>query len=314
MTPIIQNGLVPVYVDVNLKTYVANIDSIREAIGPRTKAIMMAHTLGNPFDLEEVTKLCEEHSIWLVEDACDALGGTYQSKKIGSFGDMSTLSFYPAHHITTGEGGAVLTNKPQLKPIIESFRDWGRDCWCPSGHDNTCFKRFSWKLGDLPEGYDHKYTYSHLGYNLKSGDIQAAIGLAQLEKLDFFVRKRRDNWKFLHAGLSDLQEFLELPKATDFSDPSWFGFALTLRDTRKNSRENLINFLNSRNIGTRLLFAGNLLKQPAFIGTPNRVIGPLRNTDLVMTNTFWVGVWPGMTNLMLEYIVDSFHEYFGGTR
>ena len=314
VTPIIQNGLVPVYVDVNLKTYVANIDSIREAIGPRTKAIMMAHTLGNPFDLEEVTKLCEEHSIWLVEDACDALGGTYQSKKIGSFGDMSTLSFYPAHHITTGEGGAVLTNKPQLKPIIESFRDWGRDCWCPSGHDNTCFKRFSWKLGDLPEGYDHKYTYSHLGYNLKSGDIQAAIGLAQLEKLDFFVRKRRDNWKFLHAGLSDLQEFLELPKATDFSDPSWFGFALTLRDTRKNSRENLINFLNSRNIGTRLLFAGNLLKQPAFIGTPNRVIGPLRNTDLVMTNTFWVGVWPGMTNLMLEYIVDSFHEYFGGTR
>jgi CDP-6-deoxy-D-xylo-4-hexulose-3-dehydrase len=312
VAPIIQNNLVPVYVDVNLKTYVANTDQISEAIGPKTKAIMMAHTLGNPFELDKVRKLCDENGLWLIEDNCDALGGTFAGKKLGSFGELATLSFYPAHHITTGEGGAVLTNKVALKRPIESFRDWGRDCWCASGCDNTCLKRYEWKLGDLPEGYDHKYTYSHLGYNLKSGDIQASIGAAQLERLDFFVEKRRSNWSYLKNKLRHLEEFISLPEATTNSDPSWFGFAITLNEGSPRSRDEVVKKLNQFNIGTRLLFGGNLLKQPAFQNTPRRIVSDLRNTDLVMKNTFWIGVWPGLTEEMLDFMIEALDETIRG--
>lgn len=310
VTPILQNNLTPVYVDIDMKTFVANSDALREAISPRTKAIMMAHTLGNPFNLDIVQQLAKEHDLWLIEDSCDALGGTYNSQTLGSFGDFSTFSFYPAHHITTGEGGAVLIKKIAHKVIVESLRDWGRDCWCAPGCDNTCLKRYEWQLGELPEGYDHKYTYSHLGYNLKSGDIQAAIGLAQLDRLDEFVTLRRRNWSYLNAGLSDLQEYLELPEATKNSDPSWFGFAITVKENSKYSRNDIVRKLNDRKIGTRLLFGGNLLRQPAFVGTPRRVVGQLSNTDNVMTNTFWIGVWPGLTIEMLDYIIEVIHEIF----
>ena len=308
VTPILQNGLMPVYVDIDLSTYVAIDSQIEEAISPKTKAIMMAHTLGNPFNLKLVSYLAEKHGLWLIEDSCDALGGTYDGLPIGSFGDLSTLSFYPAHHITTGEGGAVISKRAALKPIIESFRDWGRDCWCAPGCDNTCLKRYEWQLGELPEGYDHKYTYSHLGYNLKSGDIQAAIGLAQLERLDSFIDARRSNWNYLYKGLSDLQEFFLLPTPTDDSEPSWFGFALTVLESSKKSRNDIVKELDGRKIGTRLLFGGNLLRQPAFAGTPRRVIGDLRNSDVVMNQTFWVGVWPGLTKQMLDYVIESLHE------
>ena len=269
---------------------------------------MMAHTLGNPFNLKLVSDLVEKHGLWLIEDSCDALGGTYDGRPIGSFGDLSTLSFYPAHHITTGEGGAVISKRAALKPILESFRDWGRDCWCAPGCDNTCLKRYEWQLGELPEGYDHKYTYSHIGYNLKSGDIQAAIGLAQLERLDSFIEARRANWKYLYEGLSDLQDFIVLPTATENSEPSWFGFAITVLETSKKTRNEIVKELDSRKIGTRLLFAGNLLRQPAFAGTPRRVIGDLRNSDIVINQTFWVGVWPGLTENMLDYVIESLHE------
>jgi len=272
---------------------------------------MMAHTLGNPFDLDAVTNLAKEHGLWIVEDACDALGGTYNGQNLGSFGDISTFSFYPAHHITTGEGGAVLIKKIAHKVIVESIRDWGRDCWCPPGCDNTCLKRYEWQLGELPEGYDHKYTYSHLGYNLKSGDIQAAIGLAQLDRLDSFIDIRRRNWAYLYDGLKDLQEFFELPEATKNSDPSWFGFAITVKENGPISRNSLVEKLNEKNIGTRLLFGGNLLRQPAFKGTPRRVVGELKNTDLVMTNTFWIGVWPGLSIEMLDYVIEQLHEIIG---
>lgn len=308
VTPILQNNLTPVYVDIDLGTYVANIDAIGRAVSPKTKAIMMAHTLGNPFDLERINGLAKKHKLWVIEDSCDALGGTYLDQKIGSFGDISTFSFYPAHHITTGEGGAVTTKRASLKPIIESFRDWGRDCWCAPGCDNTCLKRFEWKLGELPEGYDHKYTYSHLGYNLKSGDIQAAIGLAQLAKIDNFVEVRRKNWEYLWNGLADLSDFLLLPQKTLNSDPSWFGFALTLKNSCKISRNELVEKLNDRKIGTRLLFGGNLLKQPAFINTPRRVVGELSNTDQVMLNTFWLGVWPGLTEEMLDFVIKTLRD------
>jgi CDP-6-deoxy-D-xylo-4-hexulose-3-dehydrase len=308
VTPILQNGLIPVYVDIDLSTYVAIDSQIEEAISPKTKAIMMAHTLGNPFNLKLVTDLADKHGLWLIEDSCDALGGIYDGRPIGSFGDLSTLSFYPAHHITTGEGGAVISKRAALKPIIESFRDWGRDCWCAPGCDNTCLKRYEWQLGELPEGYDHKYTYSHLGYNLKSGDIQAAIGLAQLERLDSFIKARRDNWKYLYEGLRDLQEILLLPTPTHNSEPSWFGFAITVLGPSKKSRNEIVKELDSRKIGTRLLFGGNLLRQPAFEGTPRRVIGDLKNSDVVMNQTFWIGVWPGLTNQMLDYVIDSLHE------
>jgi CDP-6-deoxy-D-xylo-4-hexulose-3-dehydrase len=311
VTPILQNNLVPVYVDIDIETYVANESQLEEAVSPRTKAIMMAHTLGNPFNLDLVEKLAKKYNLWVIEDSCDGLGGTYRDKNLGSFGDFSTFSFYPAHHITTGEGGAVLVKKAAHKVIVESLRDWGRDCWCAPGCDNTCLKRYEWKLGDLPEGYDHKYTYSHLGYNLKSGDVQAAIGLAQLERLDKFVEKRRSNWSYLYSHLKSLEEFLILPKPTKYSDPSWFGFALTVRKSSPYSRNDIVKFLNESKIGTRLLFGGNLLKQPAFIGTPRRVVGDLCNSDVVMNDTFWIGVWPGLSEKMLEYVVQVFYDFFG---
>lgn len=311
VTPILQNNLIPVYVDIDMKTYVANIDAMQAAITPKTKAIMMAHTLGNPFNLDIVQELAEKHNLWLIEDSCDALGGTYRGQKLGTFGDLSTFSFYPAHHITTGEGGAVLIKKIAHKVIVESIRDWGRDCWCPPGCDNTCLKRYEWQLGELPEGYDHKYTYSHLGYNLKSGDIQAAIGLAQLDRLDSFIELRRRNWEYLQKGLADLQDFLELPEATENSDPSWFGYAITVKENGPITRNKLVEKLNENKIGTRLLFGGNLLRQPAFKGTPRRVVGELTNTDFVMTNTFWIGVWPGLSVQMLDYMIDQLHRVFG---
>ena len=311
VTPIIQNNLIPVYVDVDMKTFVANEDALKSAISPKTKAIMMAHTLGNPFNLDIVRELAIKNSLWVIEDSCDALGGTYRDQKLGTFGDFSTFSFYPAHQITTGEGGAVLIKKIAHKIIVESIRDWGRDCWCAPGCDNTCLKRYEWQLGELPDGYDHKYTYSHLGYNLKSGDIQAAIGLAQLDRLDCFIKLRRQNWIYLRQGLEDLQEFLELPEATENSDPSWFGFALTVKKNGPISRNKLVGLLNESNIGTRLLFGGNLLRQPAFKETPRRVVGELTNTDFVMTNTFWIGVWPGLTIQMLDYMIDQLHKAFG---
>ena len=310
VTPILQNGLVLVYVDVDLDTYVAKEEALEAAISPKTKAIMMAHTLGNPFNLDLVMRLAEKHGLWLIEDSCDALGGTYNGQLLGSFGDMATFSFYPAHHITTGEGGAVISKKVSMKPIIESFRDWGRDCWCAPGCDNTCLKRYEWALGELPEGYDHKYTYSHLGYNLKSGDIQAAIGLAQLDRLPGFIEARRKNWLYLLEGLRGLDEFLMLPVASKNSDPSWFGFALTVRDSSPITRNALVQELNEKKIGTRLLFGGNLLRQPAFMGTPRRVIGDLPNTDIVMNNTFWIGVWPGLTIPMLDFMIETMQEIF----
>ncbi len=310
VTPILQNNLVPVYVDVELGTYVAIMDEVEAAIGPKTKAIMMAHTLGNPFDLDAVMKLAAKHSLWVIEDSCDALGGEFNGQTIGSFGDLSTLSFYPAHHITTGEGGAVLVKSASLRPIVESFRDWGRDCWCAPGCDNTCLKRYDWQLGDLPPGYDHKYTYSHLGYNLKSGDIQAAIGIEQLNRLDHFVSRRQSNWARLKNALQEIQEHLILPEATTNSEPSWFGFALTLRESSPISRDDLIRKLNSLGIGTRLLFAGNLLRQPAFIGTAKRVESDLLNTDTIVSNTFWIGVWPGITDEMIDFMAESLIEIF----
>jgi CDP-6-deoxy-D-xylo-4-hexulose-3-dehydrase len=314
VTPIIQNGLIPVYVDVDLVTYVANEEALEAAISPKTRAIMMAHTLGNPFNLDLVAKLATKHNLWVIEDSCDGLGGTYKGQNLGTFGDLSTFSFYPAHHITTGEGGAVLVKKAAHKTIVESFRDWGRDCWCPSGCDNTCLKRYEWTLGELPEGYDHKYTYSHLGYNLKSGDIQAAIGLAQLDRLDSFIELRRRNWAHLRAGLQDLEEFLILPEPTADSDPSWFGFALTVKGGSPKTRNQVVQELNDAKIATRLLFGGNLLRQPAFMGTPRRVVGDLKNTDIVMNDTFWVGVWPGLTIPMLDYIIENLYNIFGKAR
>ena len=310
VAPILQNNLVPVYVDVDLGTYVANIDSLKSAISTKTKAIMMAHTLGNPFNLEEVVKIANEKNLWLIEDACDAFGGTYKGKPIGGFGDLSTLSFYPAHHITTGEGGAVLVKQARVKPIVESFRDWGRDCWCAPGCDNTCAKRFEWKMGELPLGFDHKYIYSHIGYNLKSGDIQAAIGIAQLARLDSFIELRRNNWQYLNNGLQDLGEYLQLPHATIDSDPSWFGFAITVREESPIRRREIIQKLDEKLIATRLLFGGNLLRQPAFLNSPRRVYGDLLNTDRIMNNTFWLGVWPGLSKEMLNYVIETLHQIF----
>ena len=310
VTPILQNDLTPVYVDVDLETYVANEEELESAISPKTKAIMMAHTLGNPFNLDLVERLAKKHGLWIIEDSCDGLGGTYRGKNLGSFGDFSTFSFYPAHHITTGEGGAVLVKKAAHKVIVESLRDWGRDCWCAPGCDNTCLKRYEWQLGELPDGYDHKYTYSHLGYNLKSGDIQAAIGLAQLDRLDMFVEKRRRNWKYLYENLKNLEEYLLLPRPTENSDPSWFGFALTVKEDSPITRNDLVKKLNEKKIGTRLLFGGNLLRQPAFIGTPRRVVGSLKNSDIVMNNTFWIGVWPGLNEKILDYMIEIFHDLF----
>ncbi len=311
VTPILQNNLIPVYVDIDLGTYVANEAALEAAISPNTRAIMMAHTLGNPFNLDLVQRLAEKHNLWVIEDSCDGLGGTYKGQNLGTFGDLSTFSFYPAHHITTGEGGAVLVKKAAHKTIVESIRDWGRDCWCQPGCDNTCLKRYEWTLGELPEGYDHKYTYSHLGYNLKSGDIQAAIGLAQLDRLGSFIELRRRNWNYLKAGLKGLEDFLDLPEAAENSDPSWFGFALTVKSGGPKTRNQIVQDLNEAKIATRLLFGGNLLRQPAFIGTPRRVVGELINTDIVMNDTFWIGVWPGLTIPMLDYMIESLFKIFG---
>jgi CDP-6-deoxy-D-xylo-4-hexulose-3-dehydrase len=298
----------PVVVDVDLATYDAKPDRLREAVGPKTRAIMMAHTLGNPFDLDTVRELCEEHNLWLVEDSCDALGSTYDGQKTGSFGDTATASFYPAHHITTGEGGAVFVKSPLVKKQVESFRDWGRDCYCETGHDDTCNKRFGWTLGDLPAGYDHKYIYSHIGYNLKATDMQAALGLSQLTKLDEFSGRRKQNFKYLSKKLKGVQGLI-MPKATPKSDPSWFGFPITLDPKHPVDREDLLRFLDSRKIGTRLMFAGNIMKQPAYRNVDFRVVGDLTNTDIVMRRTFWVGVYPGLTEPMLDYIADSITEF-----
>ena len=311
VNPIIQNGLKPVVVDVNLDTLDANSDKLREAVSPKTKAIMMAHTLGNPFDLDTVQELCKKHDLWLIEDSCDALGSTYRGQRTGSFGDTATVSFYPAHHITTGEGGAVFVKSPLVKKQVESFRDWGRDCYCETGCDNTCFKRFEWKLGDLPEGYDHKYIYSHIGYNLKATDMQAALGVTQLAKLDFFIQRRKENFNYLESALSKI-EGISIAKASPNSDPSWFGCPITLDPKHPVNREELLRFLDSRKIGTRLLFAGNILKQPAYKDVEFRVVGDLTNTDIVMKRSFWVGVYPGLTNQMLDYVIDSISDFVSG--
>ena len=308
VNPIIQNGLIPVFVDIEIGTYDAIIDQVREAISPKTRAIMMAHTLGNPFDVDQIKAICKEHGLWLIEDSCDALGSTYNGKRTGSFGDTATVSFYPAHHITTGEGGAVFVNSPLVKKQVESFRDWGRDCYCATGHDNTCHKRFEWQLGDLPLGYDHKYIYSHIGYNLKATDMQAALGVSQLKKLDLFVAARKANFNFLKSELSDIQDFV-MPEATVNSDPSWFGFPITIRPESGIDRTALLRHLDEKKIGTRLLFAGNLLKQPAYRNIEHRVIGDLKNSDLVMTNTFWLGVYPGLTDEMLNYVSEVVHDF-----
>lgn len=308
VNPIIQNRAVPVFIDVELGTYSADVSMLEEAISLRTKAIIFAHTLGNPFDLKTVSSFAQKHNLWLIEDCCDALGSTFEGKNVGTFGDLATVSFYPAHHITMGEGGCVLTDKPQLDRLVESFRDWGRDCWCAPGKDNTCGKRFDWRIGNLPCGYDHKYTYSHIGYNLKVTDMQAAVGLSQLDKVEGFIAARRKNFSTLHQGLKPLQEFFMLPEATLGSDPSWFGFPVAVRPESGLKRDQITRYLESRKISTRLLFGGNLVRQPAYKETEYRVIGDLRNTDYVMDNVFWIGVYPGLSEGMLQHILQSLKE------
>jgi CDP-6-deoxy-D-xylo-4-hexulose-3-dehydrase len=309
VNPIFQNQLVPVFVDIHIPTYNIDADQLEAALSDRTRAIMLAHTLGNPFDVQRVVDFARRHQLWLIEDCCDAVGATYQGKKVGTFGDLATVSFYPAHHITMGEGGCVLTDNSKLKTLVESFRDWGRDCWCEPGKDNTCGKRFGWQLGELPEGYDHKYTYSHIGYNLKATDMQAAVGVAQLAKLPAFIEARRRNFQVLWQGLSDLAEFFILPQATPGSDPSWFGFPITVADDAPFTRNQLVQFLEARKIGTRLLFGGNLTRQPAYQGLRHRVIESLENTDRVMHNTFWLGIYPGVSTAMLDFVIESIHEF-----
>ena len=311
VNPILQFGAVPVFVDVELGTYNIDPKKIEAAISSKTKAVMLAHTLGNPYNLDVVTELCRKHGLWLIEDCCDALGSTYDDRMVGTFGDIGTLSFYPAHHITMGEGGAVFTNNSELRAIAESFRDWGRDCYCPPGKDNTCGRRFCWKLGDLPEGYDHKYTYSHLGYNLKITDMQAACGLAQLAKADGFIRRRKENFAFLKNRLASCEEFLLLPEATDKSAPSWFGFPITLRQSAPTSRGDLLEYLNQSHVGTRLLFAGNLTRQPYMKGRNFRVSEELTNSDIVMNDTFWIGVQPSLSEDMLEYSASRIEAFLG---
>ena len=309
VNPIIQFGCVPVFIDIEIPTYNLCVNQLEKAISPKTKAIMIAHTLGNPFNLSVVTEFAKKYNLWLIEDDCDSLGATYENKKTGSFGDLATLSFYPAHHITTGEGGAVLINNPILKKIAESFRDWGRDCWCEPGIDNTCGKRYDQTLGQLPCGYDHKYTYSHIGFNLKGTDMQAAIGLNQLKKADNFVEKRRENHKILYDIFIQFEEHFILPVATENSNPSWFGFLVTIRPNSNLNRNDLVRFLELNKIGTRLLFAGNLTKQPAYLNTEIKVIGNLPNTDLIMNNSLWLGVWPGLGKSHYEYIADVIKKY-----
>lgn len=308
VNPIIQNGLVPVFVDEHIPTYNIDVTKLEEARSERTRAVVIAHTLGNPFNLQAVTEFVRKYDLWLIEDCCDAVGATYNGQKVGTFGDLATVSFYPAHHITMGEGGCVLAEKPLLKTLVESFRDWGRDCWCEPGKENTCGKRFDWQLGELPCGYDHKYTYSHIGYNLKMTDMQAAVGVSQLKKLPEFIAKRRANFNALWEGLKDLEEFFILPEATPNSEPSWFGFPIAVRPDGPFNRNQVIAFLENRKIATRLLFAGNLLRQPAYQEIKHRVVGPLTNTDFIMNQVFWVGVYPGITSAMMSYMLDVFHK------
>lgn len=311
VNPILQNNLIPVFVDVELKTYNVDIKEIEKAISEKTRAIILAHTLGNPFNVNKVKEICEKYNLWLIEDCCDAFGSTYNGKKTGSFGDIATLSFYPAHHITMGEGGAVLTNNSILKKAMESIRDWGRDCFCPPGHDNTCNKRFSQKLGDLPEGYDHKYTYSHLGYNLKITDMQASCGFSQLKKVNMFIEKRKENFIKIKDKLQKFEKYFILPKAQEYSEPSWFGFLIGVREDAPFCRNDIVKYLNDKKIGTRLLFAGNIIKQPYMKGRNYRVIGDLKNSDFIMNNFFWIGVYPAINDKMIEYIEKIFREFIG---
>ncbi len=313
VNPIIQHGCIPVFVDVQLGTYDIDVARLEEARSPKTKAVMIAHTLGNTFDVKAVKEFCDRHGLWLVEDCCDALGATVGGKPIGTFGDIATVSFYPAHHITMGEGGAVCMSNPQLKLAAESIRDWGRDCWCPPGKDNTCKKRYDWQLGDLPQGYDHKYIYSHIGYNLKVSDMQASVGVSQLKKLPHFIERRRENFKYLSEKLKDLEGKMILPRASVDSNPSWFGFALTVEPSAGISRNELVKRLENEKIGTRLLFGGHLLKQPAYRDITHRVVGDLKNTERIMHDTFWVGVWPGLEKNHLDYISDRIHAAVSGS-
>jgi CDP-6-deoxy-D-xylo-4-hexulose-3-dehydrase len=310
VNPIIQFGAIPVFIDAKIPTYNIDESLVEEAITNKTKAIMLAHTLGNPFNVKKIKEICDKYNLWLIEDSCDALGSKFNNQNVGTFGDLATLSFYPAHHITMGEGGAVFTNSKKLERIAESFRDWGRDCYCEPGKDNTCNKRFDWQLGDLPFGYDHKYTYSHLGYNMKITDMQAACGLAQLNSLESFIRKRRENFNFLYKNIKALEEFLILPEPEKNSEPSWFGFPLTLKKNNKYNRNDLIKYLNENKIGTRLLFSGNLVKQPYMKSINFKVHGNLKNTDLIMENTFWIGLYPGLYKSHLEYSVSKIKNYF----
>jgi CDP-6-deoxy-D-xylo-4-hexulose-3-dehydrase len=308
INPIIQNGLVPVFVDVQLPTYDVDVKQLEAAVSERTKAIMLAHTLGNPFDLDAVMAFAEKHDLWVIEDCCDAVGSTYKGRSVGTFGHLATTSFYPAHHITMGEGGCVLTQSPALKKLVDSFRDWGRDCWCAPGKSNTCGRRFAQKTTELPAGYDHKYTYSHIGYNLKATDMQAAVGVAQLKKLPAFMATRRENFAKLHTALGDLDDIFLLPEATQYSNPSWFGFPLAVRTEAPFTRNEVVQFLEARKITTRLLFGGNLLRQPAYRDIRKRVIGDLANTDFVMNNVFWIGVYPGLSESMLDYMAQTLHQ------
>jgi CDP-6-deoxy-D-xylo-4-hexulose-3-dehydrase len=309
INPILQNQLVPVFVDAVLPTYSVDLTLVEEAVSPKTKAIFLAHTLGSPFDAKGIRDIAKRHQLWFIEDCCDALGSTLNGELVGKFGDMATVSFYPAHHITMGEGGAVVTDRADLRRLVESFRDWGRDCWCETGADNTCGKRFDQQLGDLPFGYDHKYTYSNIGYNLKATDMQAAVGLAQLKKLPRFVDKRKKNFQYLFNGCTDLEDYFILPEGIPGSDPSWFGFPLTIRESAPFSRLELMKFLNEKKIGTRLLFGGNILKQPAYKGITHRIVGSLRIADLIMNNSFWLGVYPGLDGPMLDYVLTSLHDF-----
>jgi CDP-6-deoxy-D-xylo-4-hexulose-3-dehydrase len=314
LNPILQNRLVPVFVDVELGTYNVDVLQLEKALSPRTKAMIFAHTLGNPFNVAAVSEFARKHHLWLIEDCCDALGSTYGGRRVGAFGDLATFSFYPAHHITMGEGGCIATNKPQLTKLVESFRDWGRDCWCAPGKDNTCGKRFDWQLGTLPYGYDHKYTYSHIGYNLKVTDMQAAVGVSQLAKLPNFIERRKKNFTFLKTALRPLEEFLILPESEPDSDPSWFGFPIGVRPGLSFNRNDLTRALNDRKIGTRLLFGGNLLRQPAYAGCSHRVIGDLPNTDFVMNNVFWIGVYPALTTEMLDFVANTILNFAADSR
>ncbi|ATH06733.1 lipopolysaccharide biosynthesis protein RfbH [Halobacteriovorax marinus] len=308
VNPIVQHGCIPVFVDVELGTYEIDVTQLESALSEKTKAVMIAHTLGNMFDVQAVKDFCDKHGLWLIEDSCDALGAKFNGKGVGTFGDIATVSFYPAHHMTMGEGGAVVTSNSLLKKICESFRDWGRDCWCPPGVDDTCKKRFGWQLGELPKGFDHKYTYSHIGYNLKVTDMQAAVGLSQLKKIKKFIKKRQDNFNYLKSKLEGLEDKLILPKATEGCEASWFGFLISVREASSVSKQELCEYLESKKVGTRQLFAGNLIKQPLYQGIEKRVVGDLPNTDFIMNNSFWVGCWPGLDEEHLDYIADTIKE------